>query len=371
MNQKPPVYIQNFWHANNYGAVITGYALYKIIEQKGYDTKLIDVSTTEDKRKYNFNKFINKYCKTTKHIQTYSDLEDIIDPTATYIAGSDQIFRPDLAKDNLSNFLLDYLKTQRKIAFSASFGLSKDEFIENNSKKDVNHIKDSLQSFDFVSVREYDGVDICKNVFNVDAEHIIDPVFILDKTKYDEIIKTSKKNYQNKIVSYVLHLNNMDIWRLKRHFKENVINIVQWNDPIEDWLNAIKNCKFLITDSFHGACMALIFNKPFICIIKKDMRSPSGIFLRGSSRFKSIFKMLGIENQGINSVDEIYKRDCIFNIDYNKVNRRIEEEKKYGNEALDKALSCPIGNLDKKDKIRVGYLEEMIHKLERKINVKG
>ena len=201
MNQKPPVYIQNFWHANNYGAVITGYALYKIIEQKGYDTKLIDVSTTEDKRKYNFNKFINKYCKTTKHIQTYSDLEDIIDPTATYITGSDQIFRPDLAKDNLSNFLLDYLKTQRKIAFSASFGLSKDEFIENNSKEDVNHIKDSLQSFDFVSVREYDGVDICKNVFNVDAEHIIDPVFILDKTKYDEIIKTSKKNYQNMVAA--------------------------------------------------------------------------------------------------------------------------------------------------------------------------
>lgn len=28
----------------------------------------------------------------------------------------------------------------------------------------------------------------------------------------------------------------------------------------------ILHCEFFITDSFHGVCFALIFNKPFLCI---------------------------------------------------------------------------------------------------------
>ena len=42
-----------------------------------------------------------------------------------------------------------------------------------------------------------------------------------------------------------------------------------WNIPTlsnlgnEELLAHIKNCEFVMTDSFHGVCFAIIFNKPF------------------------------------------------------------------------------------------------------------
>ena len=52
--------------------------------------------------------------------------------------------------------------------------------------------------------------------------------------------------------------------------KENCVNMVnaQSNtkgknlakESVEDWLYNIKNCKFFITDSFHGAWFAIILN---------------------------------------------------------------------------------------------------------------
>ena len=48
--------------------------------------------------------------------------------------------------------------------------------------------------------------------------------------------------------------------------------------------------------------------------------------------------MLGIENQCVNSIDEIYEKDCVFKVDWDVVNRRIEEERQRGVEKLKKAL---------------------------------
>lgn len=37
------------------------------------------------------------------------------------------------------------------------------------------------------------GVNICKETFNVNAEHIIDPVFLVDKTCFTDLC--DEKNY--------------------------------------------------------------------------------------------------------------------------------------------------------------------------------
>lgn len=56
----------------------------------------------------------------------------------------------------------------------------------------------------------------------------------------------------------------------------------------EQWLYNIKNCRYMVTDSFHGACFAIIFNKPFICVANRE---------RGISRFESLFDMLGLSSR--------------------------------------------------------------------------
>lgn len=57
---------------------------------------------------------------------------------------------------------------------------------------------------------------------------------------------------------------------------------------IEQWLNNIKLCNMILTDSYHGVVFSIIFNKPFKFI---------GNQRRGNDRVESLFLMLGIDRR--------------------------------------------------------------------------
>ena len=262
-------------------------------------------------------------------------------------------------------YLLDFTNIdKKKIAFSASFGVDKEQFLKETSRETIDKMNISLKSFDLISVREKSGIEICKDLFNVKAEWIIDPVFIMNKSNYDELIKNSTKDFSNKIVSYVLDTNKEYKKAYKyfsKKYNSKIIELADSNESIENWLASIKSCKFLITDSFHGMCFAIIFNKPFICITNKE---------RGATRFESILEMLNIENQCINNINEIFEKDCIFKIDYTKVNQRIEKEAKKGLYFLQKALEAPIGKKEEKIEAKMQFLENKVCKLEKEATLK-
>ena len=314
------------------------------------------------KHPYDFHyNFAKKYLMTSNNYLKLS----LDNEFNTYIVGSDQVFRFEYIIKKIWQYLLDFVNSdKKKIAFSASFGVDKEKFLRENSSETIEHMKYSLRSFDFVSVREKSGVEICKELFEVDAEWIIDPVFIIDKSNYDELIKNSTKDFSNKIVSYVLDTNK-EYKKAHKYFSKKynleVIELANSNESIENWLAAIKNCEFLITDSFHGMCFAIIFNKPFICLANKQ---------RGASRFESILEMLNIENQCIDNINEIYEKDCIFKVDYEKVNQRILEERQKGLEFLKKALEAPVGKKEEKIEARMRFLENKVYELETQATLK-
>ena len=72
MTQKK-TYIQNFWYVNNYGACLTAYALYRLLEENDYTPTLIDRSSDKEAITYKFTNFIKKYCNRTKTINSYID----------------------------------------------------------------------------------------------------------------------------------------------------------------------------------------------------------------------------------------------------------------------------------------------------------
>ena len=65
-----------------------------------------------------------------------------------------------------------------------------------------------------------------------------------------------------------------------------------------DWLKCFAKSKFVITDSFHGMCFALIFNKPFIVIAN---------YGRGIERFESLLDMCNLNDRliDINNLNDI------------------------------------------------------------------
>ena len=356
-----------WWTKGNYGALLTAYALQNLLRELNYKPLLANNYKKKNYTdfKYSTDNFILKNIRTTNKICRIEDLTNLNLLSKIFIAGSDQVFRPIYTNNALGEHLLDFVNSGiKKIAFSASFGVDKEKFLQENSAEILEHMKKSLKSFDFLSIREKSGVEICKELFNVDAEWIIDPVFIMDKSDYYELIKNSTKDFSNKIVSYILDTSKecKKIYKyLAKKYNSEVIELANLNESVENWLASIKNCKFLITDSFHGMCFAIIFNKPFICITNQN---------RGATRFESILEMLNIENNCINSINEIYEKNCIFKIDYEKVNKRIEEERQRGLDFLKIALDAPISKQAEKIKAKLEFLEEKVCELEEQATLK-
>ena len=351
MKKRNNISILNYWWAANYGANLTAYALNKLIP----NSLLVDNTDFKQdlvENKYLFHKnFAKKYLKT---INKSSILQNT--KACVYITGSDQVFRPYLNQNISSDYFLDFANYHsKKIAFSASFGVDKERFIKENSEETVLQMKNSLKSFDFISVREKSGIEICRDILGIEAEWIIDPVFILEKSNYDKLTNNSTVDCSDKTVSYMMN-SNIDNFN-----GEQTTELFASKYSVENWLNAIKTCKLFITNSFHGVCFAIIFNKPFICIVNSET---------GGARYNSLFEMLGIENQCINSIDEIYERDCVFKVDWNRVNRRIDEERQRGLEFLKKALNAPWGKFEEKQAVRTKYLEDRVSELECQANLK-
>lgn len=281
--------ILNFWWTSNYGAILTAYALQQVLNDIGITSQLVNYQYGYKKKLYKnslFEDFANKYLITSKKISNKKDFEILGKSVKTFIVGSDQVFNTYMTRNRLNEYLLGFADMfSKRIAMSASFGVE-DLQISDELKY---RYKNYLKMFDYITLREFSGIDICKNHFDCDASWLIAPVFIADKENYENICKTATLDCSGKILTYVLDENQKykDKYKeLSTKFNKEVFSITKNNVNVQDWLNAIKTCEYMITDSFHGMCFAIIFNKPFICIVNKD---------RGAARFSSLFDKLDIQ----------------------------------------------------------------------------
>ena len=305
--------ILNFWWGNNYGATLTAYALQSLLKGMNYTSVLAKYifAQSVDKDYYNglSNNFEKEHLITSKLYYSEDELKELNQVTDKFIVGSDQVFRYDYMTDSFMLNFADYEKI--KIGFSASFGI--DEF--NCPNKQKNKYKFLLSRFDDISVRELSGIDICKNDFNIDAKQIIDPVFALDISYWEDLIKESKLEYKNYILSYILDLSpelNKKITDFAKTKSLEIIEINQNIHSIQDWLYLIKNAEYIFTDSFHGLCFSLIFNKKVKCLININ---------RGAERFISLQSLLNFPNDIFitNNEEEIN----FGNINYSEINELI------------------------------------------------
>ena len=58
--------------------------------------------------------------------------------------------------------------------------------------------------------------------------------------------------------------------------------------PVENWLRAFHDARFVITDSFHACVFSILFQKPFIVYGNKS---------RGLTRFHSLLSTFGLESR--------------------------------------------------------------------------
>ena len=264
--------IINYWFAVNYGAILTCYGLQEFIKELGYTVKVINYMTDEWRKKYSgsFSElFAKKYINITNEIHTKKDLENLNNVTKTFITGSDQVFRYGIYSTHGGNaYQLDFVApNKRSIACSASFGFETYQA----PPLDEQIFWHLLDQFDALSVRESAGAELCGN-HSLDAAVIIDPVFYLERKRWLELADTCEEEIPHDGVLYFSlpyeQSKEPELLSLIAEKLESEVAIQPFNRElsVEAWLASIQNARFVVTDSFHATCFALIMHKPFLVL---------------------------------------------------------------------------------------------------------
>ena len=244
------------------------------------------------------------------------------------IVGSDQIWRPKY-NSSIRDMYLNFAKNLdiKRIAYAASFGTGEWEY----TLRQTSLCKSLLQKFDAVSVREDSAVKLCKKNFNVNAVHVVDPTLLLSAEEYKRLLTHIPETKSHYIFAYILDQSKEKTEIIMEIAKRKNLSVKFVYEPIqdiinnkfeihtEDWLKYYNDAKYIITDSFHGVCIALKFKKQFLFFMNE---------YRGASRFNTLIKDFGIGDRIIssaNNIDEKLNSDIDYSVLNEKMQNRVAE----------------------------------------------
>jgi coenzyme F420-reducing hydrogenase beta subunit len=359
---------------HNYGATLQAYALQKSIEKLGYDAKVInyvsDIPVKKEDRlcALGFYKFRERYIKMTPVCRTDDDLINLNKQFDTFVVGSDQVWNYNYLywtyRNNISKYFLDFAISSKNILSYAP------SFAENHWKGTAGEIKqarDALQNFSAVSVREKAGVEICRNVFGINATCVLDPTFLLSQEDYQEIIDADLiDKHEGKYVAFFVLDEKLEEsiktnagvneiagglnGRLLnvRGFKKKILGEERFvYNTVPAWLSYIKKCEFIITDSYHCVIFAILFRKQFIAVARD---------YAGNDRLESLLSIFNVKNRFLKSLSEIQSAGILEkSIDYDLVHKALDVEKEKSLRFLADSLQSDIP-----DKVKIQRLENAL-----------
>lgn len=347
----------------NYGDEITYYSLYKRLTCAGYTVKMLSWPE-KYKRYYKAYQYPIKMWDPQKEpclfesnpygddllniVKNRSELERYNEQFDIFMVGSGQYFNARVLNNIRYYTLLDWVQ-KKKIAYSAAWG-NGDYVTKDTHEREL--IYSCIKRFDHFSVREEQSVKIAKEEFGIEAQQVIDPVFLCDKKWFYDIAQEPDRSISEEFIfSYMLDSSEINGRYIKEFSERNNLNVISvcaesmhvksmckkhWpllieqNVCVENWVWYIQNCKFMVTDSFHGMCMAIVFNKPFVVITRP---------LAGNDRYSSLLGRLGLLNHILdNPVDLSNTSLSYWNIDFSTVNNTIDLFVKSSNEWLNNAI---------------------------------
>jgi hypothetical protein len=285
--------IITFHWGTNYGGVLQAYSLQQFLSKniEGSEVYMINYApkthseslmkcvltksvkqipsniTTFFKEK-KFVPFRQKYLNTTRRYYSLDDLKTDYPDFDVYICGSDQVWNPYIVSTYGIPYYLPFGKDQTKrISFAVSFGCT--EYPDDK----MAIIKPLIERFDALSVREKTGVSILNKGGIENVKMMPDPTLLLERSDLDAISNVNSSLEGSFAFFYSLQDNQVLVRKISDYFgKREGISVVNTKKSkystlsIETWLSNIKNSKYVITNSFHGAVFSILFNKQFIVV---------------------------------------------------------------------------------------------------------
>lgn len=352
-------------HTNNYGNHLTNYALYQYLNDSGYSVAIINqtkgVRWNPPRELSLFGHIPYKQYDLVMDTENKLQLKKLNEKCGIFITGSDQLFRATFFEGTDLHPGMDWVTSNKpKVSYATSFGI---EHFEGNAtlKAKMGYF---LKRFQAISVREASGIDILNQDFGINgAVCVLDPVFICDKEHYVNMARFGKMRLpQNAYLGgYILDPSEEKAALINKILEESELKEISIisdvprgrdtssslkevsiiNDGpipflkaalVEEWLANVLYSDVFITDSFHGACFALIFEKDFWIVTNESC-------WRGGERLRNLVSMLEIEDRLILEGTDFSTIDFSEHIDYEEINRKLdakrEESKKWLREALE------------------------------------
>lgn len=374
---KDGVGIINFHYENyNYGANLVAYSLSEAVKKLGFNPYIIDFdpfkefNPLERYRTIEFLNFRKKYLNMTPRFRNKDELNILTDYLDMYITGSDQVWRKQITGANIETYFLDFAKGKNKISYAASFGTNDFE----GNEEETEDCKVLLKSFYNISVREEEGQKILSNRFDQESTLVLDPTLLLKKEEYEKLITETYDEKIDVAVYFVMDhentiLNDKNFARLFP--KKKIVNIkgntetlgtttIFKYNSISKWLDGIRKCEYLVTDSYHGVIFGTIFHKKIICIGKKS---------KALSRFKTLFNNLkgNLESIIFSSLNSVKSTETAIN--YEEIDANIEKLRERSFAFLQNSLG------PNKVKVDIAYEElflqnKMLRKQVKELNTK-
>jgi len=275
----------------------------------------------------------------------YTSKEDFAEqPLALdlYITGSDQVWCSRCNFYNESDYYgypyyLDFTSdNEKRISYASSFG---EDSLDLRYDAQLSKL---IKRYDYLSVREFSGLEKLRSLGRTDGVHVLDPTFLLRRdewislcgdidigSKYLLIYEPQRKD-PYKFRDYAFKIAKQKGLKIVKISKE------YWKQPwmdraiypsVNNFLKLFADAEFVLTNSFHGIAFCLNFGKQFACI-------PANT---ANNRILEILQMINLENRIIDSEDTL--DDILSNgIDFGKVNKIIDQKRSASVNYLENAI---------------------------------
>ena len=305
-----------------------------------------------------FRDFMREY--TTNH-RVYND-ETLTEAAREYdclISGSDQVWNPNVGWAGF--FQSTVTSGCRKVAYAAS--IARDDL----TKHERRVMLPLIEQFDAVSVREKTAKILLEKYSSAGLEvaEVLDPVFLLSKEAWKTLSDRStqqfcgdyavafffseSKGYRDRILTFCKEQN----WDLKfipfaggayiGSDRKGEADRLYDLGPYE-FLQLLRNARYIFTDSFHGAAFSIVFQKDF-CVFERDRKSR----VSKNSRVHDLLRKFGLSDRLICDMDHL-EQVMAQQIDFESVRKLHAKYQEDSLSFLKQALGTHADKEDRKPK---------------------
>lgn len=359
---KKKVGILTFHSSYNYGSMLQAYALQQVIIHMGCICNIINFRTSRQREFYKppfmqgrvwgrikrmlkympyivpllkkqslFEAFMSeKFILTNKEYMTLEDLASGKFDFDYYISGSDQIWNTACFDFDWAYFL-PFVNKGKKISYAPSMGSNPEKSFD---CKLSSKIETLLSQYSAISVREKGTAFLLKKITNQNYPVMLDPTLLLDSSYWNNIAGDQPLVSYKYIYFYAPWFNEIVFEKAKelaKHLNLKIIVSQVYNDNGNNWiddnifipylavgpiefLNLCKFADFTIGMSFHLAVFSILLHTPFYII--------NGM---NDNRVKDLLELTDLEFCSLAIYNE--PNPSIINIDFNKVNQKIDNER--------------------------------------------